>query len=203
MSITETQSVEVASPATPLRVAIVTGSTRPGRKSETVARWVHGIASSREDATVDVLDIAEYGLPLLDEPVPPMAGRYSQPHTQRWAEAVASYDAFIFVTPEYNHSTSGALKNAIDYLFAEWNNKVAGFVSYGFNGGFRAVEHLRLVLAELKVASVRASVALTFGEDFQGFTEFTPRESQAPYVVGMLDEVVAWGSALRGLRARV
>jgi NAD(P)H-dependent FMN reductase len=184
----------------PLKVAIVTGSTRPGRKSETVARWVHDIAAKRDDATFEVVDIAEYALPLFDEPIPPMAGIYSNAHTQKWAATVASFDAFVFVTPEYNRSTSGALKNALDYLYAEWNNKAAGFVGYGVNGGVRAIEHLRLILNELKIATVRASVTLTMGDDFQSFTEFTPRESQEDSLSKTLDEVVAWGNALRSVR---
>lgn len=184
----------------PLRIAIITGSTRPRRQSETVARWVYEIAAKHEDAIVEVVDIAEQALPLFDEPIPPMAGRYINQHTQKWANTIASFDAFIFVTPEYNRSTSAALKNALDYLFAEWNDKAAGFVSYGFAGGIRAAEHLRQILGELKVATVRTSVNLVFGEDFEGYAAFKPRESQVDTMRTMLDEVVAWGTALRALR---
>ena len=111
----------------------------------------------------------------------------------------------MFVTPEYNHSTSGALKNAIDFLFAEWNDKAAGFVSYGAAGdGIRAVEHLRLVMGELKVAPVRAQVALSLVDDFEDYRDpagaFTPREHQHDSVVAMLDDLVAWAGALRPLR---
>src|SRR5262249_8848401 len=109
-----------------LSVAIVTGSTRPGRHNEAVARWVHRLASPRTDAAFALLDIADYELPLLDERIAPSAGRYEHQHTKRWAETIASFDAFVFVTPEYNHSTSGALKNAIDFVYREWNNKAAG-----------------------------------------------------------------------------
>src|SRR6202165_5725257 len=143
-----------------LKVAIIIGSTRPGRKAEAVAHWVHDIAAKRSDASFEVVDIATFDLPLLDEAFPPSMGQYAQPHTKAWAAKIATFDAFVFVTPEYNHSTSGALKNAIDYLFAEWNNKAAGFVSYGAAGGARAVEHLRLVMGELMVADTRAQVAL-------------------------------------------
>src|SRR6185295_11703681 len=124
-----------------LRVAIILGSTRPGRKAEAVARWVYEIASPRGDAEFELVDIKEYDLPLLDEPVSAVLGRYSNAHTKVWSAKIASFDAFVFVTPEYNHATSGALKNAIDYLYKEWNNKAAGFVSYGGAGGTRAVEH--------------------------------------------------------------
>src|SRR5687768_15647354 len=139
-----------------IRVAIVTGSTRPGRNNEAVARWVHDIASKRSDAEFELVDIASYNLPLLDEAVPPSRGEYSNAHTKAWAEKITSFDAYVFVTPEYNHGTSGALKNAIDYLYREWNNKAAGFVSYGSAGGARAVEQLRLVMGELMIADVRA-----------------------------------------------
>jgi NAD(P)H-dependent FMN reductase len=106
--------------------------------------------------------------------LPPALGQYSQPHTLRWAEKIASFDGYVFVTPEYNHSTSGALKNAIDFLYGEWNNKAAGFVSYGSVGGARAVEHLRLIMGELQVADVRAQVALSLFTDFENFSVFTP-----------------------------
>src|SRR5260370_39027111 len=110
------------------KVAIVTGSTRPGRHNEAVSRWVFGLAKKRKDAEFELVDIADYDLPLLDEPMPPMLGQYTHAHTRIWSERINSFDAYVFVTPEYNHSTSGALKNAIDYLCREWQNKAAGFV---------------------------------------------------------------------------
>jgi NAD(P)H-dependent FMN reductase len=96
------------------------------------------IAGRRGDAAFELLDIKDFTLPLLDEPYPPSRGNYSQPHTRAWAAAIAPFDAYVFVTPEYNHGTSGALKNAIDFLYREWN-KAAAFVSYGGTGGTRAV----------------------------------------------------------------
>lgn len=183
-----------------LKVAIIVGSTRPGRKADAVARWVYGIATPRDDATFEVVDVADYALPHFDEPVPPLAGQYSRPHTLRWAAKIGSFDAYVFVTPEYNHSTSGVLKNAIDFLFAEWNDKAAGFVSYGVEGGTRATEHLRLIMGELKVADVRSGVALSFTDDFQDYTEFTPSPPREASVTAMLDELVAWGAALRTVR---
>ena len=174
-----------------LNVAIITGSTRPGRKSEAVARWVLDIARKRSDASFEVVDIAAFDLPLLDEPVPPMMHRYEKPHTKAWAAKIAGFDAFVFVTPEYNHATSGALKNAIDFLFREWNDKAAGFVGYGSVGGVRAVEQLRLVMGEIKVAAVRAQVALSMYTDFENFSTFTPRPQQEAAVNAMLDDLVA------------
>jgi NAD(P)H-dependent FMN reductase len=143
-----------------LKIGIVVGSTRPGRKAAAVARWVHDILKSRKDAEFEIVDIEDYKLPLLDEPVSPRMHQYSKPHTKSWSEKIASLDAYIFVTPEYNHATSAALKNAIDFLFHEWNNKAAGFVGYGGAGGVRAVENLRLVMGEIKIADARAQVAL-------------------------------------------
>src|SRR3989454_10787170 len=139
-----------------LKIGIIVGSTRPGRKAAAVAKWVHDILRNRKDAEFEIVDIEDYKLPLLDEPVPPRAHQYGKPHTKTWSEKIASLDAYIFVTPEYNHATSAALKNAIDFLFREWNNKAAGFVGYGGAGGVRAVENLRLVMGEIKIADVRA-----------------------------------------------
>ena len=138
-----------------IKIGIIVGSTRPGRHADAVANWVFEKAKKRTDAQFEVVDIKDFNLPLLDEPIPPSQAKYSQPHTKAWARKVASFDAYIFVTPEYNHGPSAALKNAIDFLYAEWNNKAAGFVSYGAsaNGG-RAVEHLRMVMSELQIADV-------------------------------------------------
>ena len=183
-----------------IKVAIVVGSTRPGRKADTVAKWIYEIAAKRGDAEYEVVDIKDFNLPLLDEEIPPIMGRYRQPHTKAWAAKIAPFDAFVFVTPEYNHGTSGALKNAIDFLYAEWNDKAAGFVSYGGAGGTRAAEQLRLVMGELQVADVRAQVTLSMFEDFKDFTTFTPSPKQADKVGPLLDQVVAWGAALKSVR---
>ena len=186
-----------------LKVAIITGSTRPGRKSEAVARWVYDIAAKRSDASFEVVDIAAFDLPLLDEAMPPMMNQYAKPHTKAWAAKIATFDAFVFVTPEYNHSTSGALKNAIDYLFREWNDKAAGFVGYGGVGGTRAVEHLRLIMGEIKVAPVRAQVSLSLFTDFENFSKFKPAPHQEAAVKAMFDDLVSWGGALQAMRLQI
>jgi NAD(P)H-dependent FMN reductase len=183
-----------------IKVAVIVGSTRPGRKALDVARWVMETATKRSDAQFDLVDIQDFKLPLLDEPVPPSMGQYSQPHTIAWAEKIAHYDGFVFVTPEYNHGTSGALKNAIDFLYKEWNNKAAGFVGYGSAGGTRAVESLRLVMGELMVADVRAQVMLSLFTDFENFATFKPAAHQVKSVDAMLEQVVAWSGALAPLR---
>jgi NAD(P)H-dependent FMN reductase len=183
-----------------LNVGIIIGSTRPGRKAEAVARWVYGIAAKRSDASFEVVDIADFNLPLLDEALPPSMGRYAQPHTKAWAAKIATFDAFVFVTPEYNHSTSGALKNAIDFLFREWNDKAAGFVGYGGMSGVRAVEQLRLIMGELKIADVRAQVGLSLFTDFENFSAFKPAAHQEATVNAMLDDLIPWGRALQAMR---
>ncbi|MCY1032310.1 NAD(P)H-dependent oxidoreductase [Corallococcus sp. BB11-1] len=185
-----------------IKVAIVVGSTRPGRKADAVANWVHGIAKKRGDAEYEVVDIQDFNLPLLDEPTPPSMGKYTKPHTLAWAAKVASYDAYVFVTPEYNHSTSGALKNALDFIYGEWNNKAAGFVGYGSAGGVRAVEQLRLIAAELQMATVRAQVQLSLSTDFENYTVFKPDPSKEKGVNAMLDQLVSWGTALQPVRAK-
>jgi len=188
------------------KIGIILGSTRPGRRGQAVAEWVAAVAAKQDgDATYELVDLADFDLPVLDEEHPALFGKYGKEHTTRWAEAIGSYDGFVFVTAEYNHSVPGALKNGLDYLFAEWNNKAAGFVSYGLHGGTRAVEHLRLILAEMKVATVRSQVVLSLFNDFK-FSDptetgtFVPGPHQEPTLVTMLSEVVSWSQALKPLR---
>lgn len=184
-----------------LKVGIIVGSTRPGRVGEQVAQWAYEQAKARTDAEFELVDIEKFNLPLLDEPVPPSLDKYSKEHTKAWAAAIAPLDAFVFVTPEYNHGTSGALKNAIDFIYKEWNNKAAGFVSYGSNGGSRAVESLRLVMAELQVADVRAQVLLYLATDFENYRTFKPKPQHEQSLKTVLDQVIAWGTALQSLRS--
>lgn len=185
-----------------IRIGIILGSTRPNRNGEQVAGWVLDHAKQRGDAEFDLVDLRDYPLPHLDEPVPPSMGQYQNDHTKQWAAKISSFDGFVIVTPEYNHSTSGVLKNAIDYLFAEWNNKAVGFVSYGSVGGARAVEHLRLIAGELKMADVRQQVTLALSTEFENYSVFKPGAYQAPQLTTLLDEVVAWSTALATLRQR-
>jgi NAD(P)H-dependent FMN reductase len=187
------------------RIAIILGSTRPGRRGEAVAKWAYAEAVAHGGAEYELVDLADHDLPLLDEPMPPSqvaAGRaeYTKPHTRAWSAKIASFDGYVFVTPEYNHATSAVLKNAIDYLFGEWNNKAAGFIGYGAAGGARAVEMLRLVMGELMVADVRAQLALSVFTDWEAFTTFKPTPDRAKQLHAMLDQVVAWGQALAPLR---
>lgn len=183
-----------------LRIAFIVGSTRPGRKALDVARWAHGLAGKRGDADYAVVDIADFDLPLLDEPVPPSQGKYSKDHTRAWSAAIAPFDGYVFVTPEYNHATSGALKNAIDFLYKEWNNKAAGFIGYGSAGGSRAIENLRAICSELQIAHVRSQVMLSLFTDFEEFTRFKPAAHHEKSVNALLDQLLAWAGALKTLR---
>lgn len=183
-----------------VKIAVVVGSTRPGRRGRQVADWVLANARQRSDAEFEMLDLADFSLPLLDEPLPPSLGRYEHAHTKAWARAVEPFDGFVFVTGEYNHSVPGALKNALDYLYAEWNNKAAGFVGYGSAGGVRAVENLRLIVGELQMADVRAQVSLPLATEFRDYTSFAPSPAAEEQLGAMLDQLTAWAEALRPLR---
>ncbi len=191
----------VASLERMLKLAIIIGSTRPGRVGEGVARWVHQIASKRKDASFELVDVASLGLPLLDEAKPPAMGHYANDHTKAWAAKVASFDGFLFVTAEYNHGIPAALKNALDFVYAEWNDKAAGFVSYGSAGGTRAVEHLRAVMAELQIADVRLQVTFSVYTDFEKGA-FRPKnaEQKEQQLHKMLDQLLKWTAAMKMVR---
>lgn len=182
------------------KIAVVTGSTRPGRNNIAVANWVLENAQKRTDAQFELVDIADYNLPVLDEAMPAGFQQYANEHTKKWSQTIAQYDGYIFVTPEYNHSISGALKNALDYISVEWNNKAAGFVGYGSAGGVRAVEHLRQIASELQLAHVRNQVQLSLFTDFENFSEFKPADMHQETLTAMLDQLVAWTGAMRTLR---
>ncbi|GGS82739.1 NADPH-dependent FMN reductase [Nonomuraea spiralis] len=181
-----------------LKVGIILGSTRPGRNGEAVAHWVRDLAVKRGDAEYELVDLKDYDLGNLDEPEHPAMGNYQHEHTKRWSATVSSLDAFVIVTPEYNNSYPGSLKNALDYLYAEWTNKVAGFVGYGVDGAPRAISHLRHVLGLLSVATVSQQVGFSLQADFaDGFKPAAAHEDRLNLV---LDQVLAWASALRPLR---
>jgi NAD(P)H-dependent FMN reductase len=183
-----------------LRIAIILGSTRPGRNGKAVADWVLDRAGARAAADYELVDLADYPLPHLDEAIPASLGQYAGEHTKAWAEKIASFDGFVFVTPEYNHSTSGVLKNAIDYLYAEWNNKAAAFVSYGGLGGARAIEHLRAIASELQIAHVRAQLSFSLHTDFENYSVFKPGPQHDDAATALFDQLEAWTGALKTVR---
>lgn len=178
----------------PLNIGIILGSTRQGRVSPQVGDWVKAIADKRGDANYEIVDLTDYKLPLLGEGTGEEAGVLA------WKEKVANLDGYVFIAQEYNHSITGALKNALDSAYQEWNNKAAGIVSYGSTGGARAAEHLRGILAELQVASVRTHPTLSLFTDFENFSNFKPADMHADNVNAMLDQVIAWSGALKTLR---
>jgi NAD(P)H-dependent FMN reductase len=184
-----------------LKIAIILGSTRPGRNGKAVADWVAAQASTRTGVDYELIDLVDYPLPHLDEPISPRLGQYVGEHTLAWADKIATYDGYIFVTPEYNHSTSGVLKNAIDYLYAEWNNKAAAFVSYGTVGGARAIEHLRAITSELQIAHVQQQLSFSIFTDFENYSTFAPGPQHGQAAGIMFDQLEAWTSALKDVRS--
>ncbi|MFJ5136404.1 NAD(P)H-dependent oxidoreductase [Streptomyces sp. NPDC088707] len=173
------------------RIGILIGSTRPGRKGDQVARWVHERAARRGDAAFEVIDLLDHPLPHLDEPLPALAGRYQHGHTRAWADTVARFDGFVMVTPEYNASIPGVLKNAIDYLYAEWIHKAVGFVSYGADGGTRAARQLRTLCELLQMGAVTPQVSLSLHTDFEDRATLTPAAGRVSALDTLLDHVVA------------
>ena len=186
-----------------LKIAIILGSTRPNRNGEAVAQWVLEKAEQRTDAEFDLIDLREVDLPFLNEGIPPSQGKYEHEHTRQWSRTIAAYDGYVLVSPEYNHGTSAVLKNALDTVYKEWNNKAAGIVAYGSVKGARAVEQLRLTLAELQVATVRAQVGFALDRDFKDMKTFQPQPGHEKELDVMLDQLIAWGNALRGVRESV
>ena len=184
-----------------MRIGIIIGSTRPVRKGGGVGRWVHEVASRRGDADFELVDLRDFGLRLLEAEVVPSdaGGEYADGATQAWSRAVASYDGFVFVTPEYNHGLPAALKNAVDVLWPEWGNKTVGFVGYGFDGATRAVEQWRSVVAATFMIAVRPQVALQNFADFEG-NEFKPLDRRERELTSLLDHVVRMTEATASLR---
>jgi NAD(P)H-dependent FMN reductase len=197
---------EVSPAADPLaenglpKIAIITGASRPGSVNKSVAEWVLAQVADRTDADVELVDIADFSLPLLDEAYPAAYQNYQNPATKAWSAKVSEFDGFIFVVHEYNHTAGPVLTNALSYLNAEFNNKVAGFVSYGSAGGARAVEHLREILSELQVAHVRNQVMFSLFNDFENFSEFKPTEQNAGTLAPMVDQVVSWAKGFATIR---
>jgi NAD(P)H-dependent FMN reductase len=183
------------------KIAIIVGSTRPGRIGRPVADWVHRIASKRTEAEYDIVDLAEQDLPLYDEQIPAAVGQYAGEHTKNWAAVVGRYDGFLVVTPEYNHAPPAALKNAFDFVHAEWGNKAIGFVGYGAVGAARAVEQLKPVATELSLAPVAAQVTLLIPGDFPNYPEFEPQEFREAELERVLNQLESWSKALAAVRA--
>jgi NAD(P)H-dependent FMN reductase len=184
-----------------LRIAVILGSTRPGRNGAAVADWVIDKARGRDGADYELVDLVDHPLPHIDEVLPPVLGQYEGEHTKKWARTISGFDGFVFVTPEYTHSTSGVLKNALDFLYPEWNNKAAAFASYGGLGGARAIEHLRAICSELQIAHVRPQLSFSLFTDFTDMTKFTPGEQHDAAAQVMFDALESWTRAMRTVRS--
>ena len=188
-----------------IKINILTGSTRPGRFNIQPAQWILDIAKKRTDIAVALIDIELLNLPFLDEPVPPSQRQYSKGHTKEWSKTVDETDGFIFVSPEYNHSYSPALKNAIDYLWYEWHYKPVSYVSYGsIAGGARAIEHLRGIAAETKMYDLREQLLLpNYWEhlDENGKYRFTESQEKSANVI--LDDLTFWATQMKAAREKL
>ncbi|WP_112180941.1 NADPH-dependent FMN reductase [Paraliobacillus zengyii] len=184
-----------------LKIGIILGSVRQGRNGEAVANWTYDFATNRNDeASYEIVDLVDYNLPFLGAAVPEAGKQEAEAAIKAWSEKIASFDGYIFVAPEYNHSIGGALKNALDYLNPEINNKAAGFVGYGGMGGARAYENLRLILGELQVADVRTAIGFSLMTDFENFSVFKPADYHAANANEMLDQLISWSGALKTIR---
>jgi NAD(P)H-dependent FMN reductase len=183
---------------------IIIGSTRPGRVGPAVAAWITGRAIEHGGFDVQVTDLAELNLPFLDEPNHPRLRQYTHQHTKDWSALVDASDAFIFVTPEYNHGFNAAVKNAIDYLHGEWQHKPAGIVSYGgVAAGTRATQMLKQVLTAVKIVPVVEAVNIPFvAQHLDEDRRFKSTELIDASATAMLDELLRWTESLAGLRAR-
>lgn len=188
-----------------IKIKIITGSTRPGRFNNQPAQWIYGMAKARGDMEVELLDLEQINLPFLDESAPPLQQKYTKEHTKLWSAKIAEADGFIFVTPEYNHSVSAVLKNAVDYLAIEWNYKPLTFVSYGsLAGGSRAVEHWRGIAADLRMFDLREQIMLpNYWEELNDKGEYNFNERHAKGAQGMLDALIFWAEKMKQARAEL
>jgi len=189
-------------------ISVIVGSTREGRFSEKPARWILQHLKQRDGLHARLLDLRDYPMPFFDQSLPPaMPGRPAFQHevVQKWTAAIAQSDGFVFVTPEYNYGTSAVLKNALDWVYPEWNRKAVGFVSYGSAMGARAVQQLRETAIELQLAPIRSSVHIpvaTLWAHFQGGdVEAGLAELEAP-AKALIDDLLWWTAALKSARAK-
>ena len=187
------------------KLEIIIASTRPGRVGLPVGLWFADWAREHSRFEVEVVDLAKLNLPFMDEPKHPRLRQYVHQHTKDWSAKVESADAFVFVTPEYNHSMNAPLKNALDYLSQEWQSKPVGFVSYGgVSGGTRAVQVIKPVVAALKMMAIPEAVNIPFVNQFiNEEKQFEPNEITEKAATTMLNELYRWALALRPLREPV
>lgn len=185
-----------------VRIGIITGSVRPGRFNIQPAQWIFKLTQQRTDIDVELIDLAELNLPFMDEPHMAVEQRYVHDHTNAWSEQINALDGFIIVTPEYNHSISPVLKNAIDYLYQEWNFKPVAFLSYGSQaGGARATEHLRQIAGELKMYDLREQMLLpSYWEHQNEQGEYQFNERHEKNANEMLTSLIFWAQQMKSAR---
>lgn len=187
-----------------MKLHTIVCSTRPNRVGPHIGRWFDRLAQAHGGFEAELVDLADFNLPLFDEPQHPRFQNYQHDHTKAWAASVAAADAFVFVTPEYNFSPPPSFVNAIDYLLVEWWHKPASFVSYGgASGGLRSAQAAKLLLTAVKIMPIPEMVAIPMvGQHLKegGFVATDGHEAAAK---AALDELARWAEALKGLRARL
>ena len=186
-----------------LKIYVILSSTRPSRFGEQPAKWIFEKAKTREELDVELIDLRDLKLPFFDEPKSPNSsgGVYENKDAAAWADKVGEADGFIIVTPEYNHGYPAVLKNALDYVYKQWNNKPVAFVSYGTAGGARSVEQLRQVVVELQMTPIRAAVHIVAPWNLLDENNKLITESFEKAGDGLLDQLIWWAKALAGARA--
>ena len=187
----------------PLKLQVIICSTRPGRVGPAVARWFHEFARQHGTFDAELIDLADFDLPLLDEPQHPRMQQYTHEHTKRWSASVDRADAYIFVTPEYNYSAPPALVNAVDYLYTEWTYKPCGFVSYGgVSGGLRSAQSAKPLVTTVKMMPMAEGVAIPMvHKHIQENGAFASNELIDASAATLLDELQRWATALKTLRS--
>lgn len=185
-----------------LKLNVIVCSTRPGRVGISIGRWFEAYAKAHGSFDVTLEDLADYQLPVFDEPHHPRLRKYEHDHTKAWSASVERADAYVFVTPEYNYGPPPSLVNAMNYLVAEWRDKVAGFVSYGgVSGGMRAVQAEKLMMTNFKIMPLPEQVLIpNFPQHLDAEKRFTPNELHETSAKAMLDELARWGAALKAMR---
>jgi NAD(P)H-dependent FMN reductase len=191
-----------------IKIQVIIGSTRQNRFSEKPATWIYEEAKKRKELDVELVDLRDYPLPFFDEPTSPMRmnKKYANDNVQKWANKVEEADGYIIISPEYNHGYSAVLKNAFDHIYPEWNNKPAGFVSYGNAGGARAIEQLRQVVIELQMAPIKqaihipSQVYLAIIRPKEGDVS-NPFDALKDNANSFLDQLTWWTKALKVARA--
>lgn len=185
-----------------MKIGIISGSVREGNNAAAVSQWILDFSNNRNDEGVEyeLVSLADYDLPLLGAKLPIERQEAAGAAIQAWSEKIASFDGYVFVTPEYNHAVGGALKNAIDFLKPEVANKAAALVGYGSLGGARAHENLRVILGELSVATVRTTTNFSLMTDFENMSVFKPNDYNKVNAEGMFNDLLLWTKALNTIR---